>query len=131
MRLGTQEGRPTHAQHETATIWECWLELVHACTDLNQIAVQLAIIERSQVHPHDVCFSHHPSGQAKEREQPLPRRMSIRGGEVVITDPCKFQRKREREMSLNRQDQVVLSAKYFNVSAKKAHIFSVNAKKVH
>ena len=30
---------------------------------------------------------------------------------------CKFQRKRERELSLNPQDQAILSAKYFNASA--------------
>src|SRR5712692_1078357 len=80
-------GSPTHAQHKTATIWECWLELVHPGTDLSQIAVELSIIEGPQFHPHDVCFSHHPSGQSKEREQPLPRRVSIGGGEVVVTAP--------------------------------------------
>jgi hypothetical protein len=85
--LGTKQGRPTHAQHLTASIRECWLELVHPCTDLSQITVQLTIIEGSQFHPYYVCFSYHPSGQAKEREQPLPRRMSIGGGEGVITDP--------------------------------------------
>lgn len=60
----------------------------------------------------------------------MPRRMSIRGRKVLVTGPCRFQRKREREKSLNWQDQAVLSAKKFNVSAKKGHIFSVNAKKV-
>lgn len=41
---------------------------------------------------------------------------------------CKFQRKREREMSLNRLDLAILSAKYFNGSANKVQIFSVSAK---
>ena len=56
--------------------------------------------------------------------------MRIGGGKETVTHPCRFQRKREREMSLNRQDQAVLSAKYFNGSAKKGQIFSVSAKKV-
>src|SRR3989442_15334445 len=43
---------------------------------------------------------------------------------------CKFQSRREREMSFNRQNKVVLSAKYFNGSAKKVSLFSGSAKKV-
>jgi len=84
MSLGPQERHPFHPQHQTASVWEGWLQLVHPGTDLSQIAVELSIIEGPQFHLHDVCLSHHPSGQSKEREQPLPRRMSVGGGEVVV-----------------------------------------------
>jgi hypothetical protein len=41
---------------------------------------------------------------------------------------CKFQRKREHEMSLNGPFSSDISAKYFNVIAKKVQIFSAIAK---
>ncbi|EFH83022.1 hypothetical protein Krac_3933 [Ktedonobacter racemifer DSM 44963] len=46
-----------------------------------------------------------------------------------LLSTCKFQSKREREMSLNRPFSSNVSAKYFNVSANKVQIFSVSAKK--
>ena len=82
--VGPRHLKGSHAEHKAASIWECWLQLVHPGTDLSKIAVELSIIKMSQFHLHDVCFSHHPSAQAKEREQPLPRRMSIGGGEVAV-----------------------------------------------
>lgn len=86
------------------------------------------MVERGELEPHLGFGRGDPPAQLEKRHQAFPPTGLIAFSKVVIPGPCKFQSTREREMSLNRQDQVVLSAKYFNVSAKKVHIFSVTAK---
>ncbi len=102
--------------------------VVDASTEQSQVTIEGSIIERTQFDSYGGRISCDAAGESEERDQSQPSRMSVGGREVVVTDPCKFQRKREREMSFNRQDQAVLSAKNFNGSAKKGHIFSVIAK---
>ena len=117
-----------YGEDESMAIRQLWLCCCYACTKGFQVTIELSVVEGAKLYSHSSCFLCDPSAEPKEGGKSMPGCMSIGCREVVITDPCKFQSTREREMSLNRQDQVVLSAKYFNGSAKKAHIFSVTAK---
>ncbi len=80
-------GYPIYKEEETPPVWESWLQFVHPGAHGAEIPVQLSVIERTQLHLYHLWVLCHPSGQSKEREQPLPRRMSIRSGEVVVTAP--------------------------------------------
>ena len=86
------------------------------------------VVERLEFHLDAFCSPVYPPWQLEEDLQAMPTRMSVRFWKIAVTRPCRFQRKREREMSLNPQDQAILSAKYFNVSAEKVPIFRVSAK---
>jgi len=86
------------------------------------------VVERLEFHLDAFCSPVYPPWQLEEDLQAMPTRMSVRFWKIAVTRPCKLQRKREREMSSNRPFSSHISAKYFNVSAKKVHIFSVTAK---
>ncbi len=93
--------------------------VVDASTEQSQVTIEGSIIERTQFDSYGGRISCDAAGESEERDQSQPSRMSVGGRKVVVTDPCKFQRKREREMSLNRPFSSHVSAKYFNVSANK------------
>src|SRR5260221_6258471 len=111
-------------ERQLASIRKVRRSLADSLTDLRQIAIESTVVERSQFDLDRPGIARDGAGELEEWKQTMPGRMGVRSRKVLVTHPCRFQRKREREMSLNRQDQAVLSAKKFNRSAKKGHIFS-------
>src|SRR6266498_2733024 len=77
----------TDGERKQASIRKARRSLVDSFTQECQVAIERAIVERTQFHLDGGGITRDRAGKLEEREQAPPSRMSIRGGKILVTGP--------------------------------------------
>ena len=100
--LSIKHGR--YREEELPPVWQLEGGLVDPLTQHDEVVVELAVIEGSQLDRDGPETLRYSSRQVEERRKTFPGGVRIAERKILVARPCKFQRKREREMSLTRQN---------------------------
>jgi 4-amino-4-deoxy-L-arabinose transferase-like glycosyltransferase len=77
----------SHAQRHGQSIGQPWPHRFDPLTQIQQIAREVTIIDRTHVHAHGLSTPRDPPRKAVERCQPPPGRVSVGGRNVVLAGP--------------------------------------------
>ncbi len=77
----------TDGEREQAPIGKARQSLVDSFAEERQVAIERAIIERTQFHLDSRGITYDRTRKLKEREQTLPHRMRVRNRKILIANP--------------------------------------------